>query len=62
LDCQHAISFSVSGSRKVAAFLFRGRRRVRICDVEVEDDDDEDDYEDALATSALSSSELNTSQ
>ena len=48
---------AISGPRKVAALLFRNRRRIRIYDMEVEDDDEDDD---TLGTSAVSN-DLNSS-
>lgn len=62
-----AVQFAVSGLRKVAVFLFRNKRRVRIYDMEVDDEDGDDDEDEAeeenetLGTSELSGSEFNTS-
>lgn len=42
LENMKALSFAVSGSRKVAAVLFSSRRRCRIFLMDAEDDDDED--------------------
>ena len=59
-----AASAAISGPRKVAALLFRNRRRIRIYDMEVEDDDDDDDEDDdTLGTSGAGnlSNELNSS-
>jgi len=49
--------FAVSGPRKVVAFLFKNRKRIRIYDMVEEEEDDEDD---TLGNSGISS-ELNTS-
>ena len=56
-----AASAAISGPRKVAALLFRNRRRIRIYDMEVEDDDEDED--DTLGTSGAGnlSNELNSS-
>ena len=58
-----AASAAISGPRKVAALLFRNRRRIRIYDMEVEDDDEDED--DTLDTSGAAtgnvSNELNSS-
>ena len=56
-----AASAAISGPRKVAALLFRNRRRIRIYDMEVEDDDDDED--DTLGTSGAGniSTDLNSS-
>ena len=60
-----SVQFAVSGPRKVAAFLFENKKRIRIYDMEVEEaSDDEDDEENEIMggqSSGLSSSELNTS-
>ena len=58
-DLEHLLAnqFAVSGPRKVAAFLFRNKRRIRIYDMEAEEEDPEDE---TLGTSGISS-ELNTS-
>ena len=60
-----SVQFAVSGPRKVAAFLFENKKRIRIYDMEVEeeDDDDEDEENEIMGgqSSGLSSSELNTS-
>ena len=60
-----SVQFAVSGPRKVAAFLFENKKRVRIYDMEVEEasDDDEDEENEIMGgqSSGLSSSELNTS-
>jgi hypothetical protein len=58
-DLEHMLAgrFAVSGARKVAAFLFRNQRRVRIYDMEAEEEDLDDD---TVGTSAISN-ELNTS-
>ena len=53
LACQFAVS-----PRKVAAFLFKNKRRIRIYDMEAEEEEDPDD--DTAGTSAISN-ELNTS-
>lgn len=42
LENMKALSFAVSGSRKVAAVLFSSRRRCRVFLMDAEDDDDED--------------------
>ncbi len=57
IDC---LRFAVSGPRKVAAFLFKSGKRVRIYDMEVEEDEEDEDEEEAMGTSGMSS-ELNTS-
>ena len=51
-------TFAVSGPRKVVAFLFKNRKRIRIYDMVEEEEDDEDD---TLGNSGISSSDLNTS-
>ena len=59
-----SVQFAVSGPRKVAAFLFENKKRVRIYDMEVEDASDDEDEENEIMggqSSGLSSSELNTS-
>ena len=57
LELLIACQFAVSGPRKVAAFLFRNKRRIRIYDMEAEEEDPD---EETLGTFGLSS-ELNTS-
>ena len=49
--------FAVSGPRKVIAFLFKNRKRIRIYDMVDEEEEDEDD---TLGNSGISS-ELNNS-
>ena len=62
LEKIQSVQFAVSGPRKVAAFLFENKKRVRIYDMEVEASDDEDEENEILGqSSGLSSSELNTS-
>ena len=59
-----SVQFAVSGPRKVAAFLFENKKRVRIYDMEVEEASDDEDEENEIMggkSSGLSSSELNTS-
>ena len=34
---------AISGQRKLAALLFKNRKRIRIYDMEVEDDDEEEE-------------------
>ena len=58
LEGLNADEFSVSGPRKLAAFLFKNKKRVRIYDMEIEEEDD--DEGDTLGNSGFSS-ELNTS-
>lgn len=50
--------FAVSGPRKVVAFLFKNRKRIRIYDMEIEEEDDEEN--DTMGNSGFSS-ELNAS-
>ena len=57
LETLNADTFAVSGPRKVAAFLFKNRKRIRIYDMEIEEEDED---EDTFANSGLSS-DLNTS-
>lgn len=58
LDRINSVQFAVSGPRKVAAFLFENKRRVRVYDMEIDEEEfDEDEEEEA----AVSSSELNIS-
>ena len=59
LELLNSETFAVSGPRKVVAFLFKNRKRIRIYDMEIEEEDD--DENDTLGNSGLSSSELNTS-
>ena len=59
LEGLNAEVFAVSGPRKVVAFLFKNRKKVRIYDMEIEEEDD--DETDIIGNSGVSSSELNTS-
>jgi anaphase-promoting complex subunit 4 len=59
LEGLNADKFAVSGPRKVAAFLFKTKKRIRIYDMEIEEEDDDDENE-TLGNSGFSS-ELNTS-
>ena len=49
--------FAVSGPRKVVAFLFKNKKRIRIYDMVEEEEEDEDD---TLGNSGISS-EINNS-
>ena len=66
LERLSSIQVAVSGPRKVAAFLFENKKRIRIYDMEVEEEDeDEEDEENEImggpSSGGPSSSELNTS-
>ncbi len=61
LDGITAISMSLSGPRKVAALLFKNKKRVRIYDMEVEEDDDDDNEDTDLTGPSGFASDLNTS-
>ena len=55
-----SVQFAVS-VRKVAAFLFKNRKRVRIYDMDIEEEDADEDFDEENEIAGLSSSELNTS-